>query len=296
MAQAMANGMQIEYETFGASGRPIVLIIGFGVQMLLWSEEFCHQLVDLGHYVIRFDNRDTGLSTKCEEAGIPDVKKMQEAFLRGEEAAAPYSYYDMGDDTVGLLDFLGIEKAHICGMSMGAAIAQTMAIRHPDRVLSLTSIFGSTGHPTLPPPKPEIAQLLMTPSPVERDAAIANTVQIFRTITGSGFPFDEEWTRRVITQSYDRCFYPPGRARQAVARFVRGNRRPALESVTAPTLVIHGDVDPLVPVEHGKDTAEAIPGAKLMIIEGMGHDLPHGGAWPRIAEAIAAHTQEAEDA
>jgi pimeloyl-ACP methyl ester carboxylesterase len=293
MAQARANGIEIEYDTFGdRSGRPLLLIVGFGCQMIHWSEEVCNQLVDGGHYVIRFDNRDTGLSTKFEDAGIPDVVGAISAVMRGEKIEVPYNYYDMGNDAVGLLDFLGIEKAHICGMSMGAAIAQTTAISHSSRVLSLTSIYGTTGDPTLPMAKPEIFQILMTPPPVERDAYIKYSVDVFRTISGSGFPFEEDWMRKKAAESYGRSFYPQGASRQFTAMLVRGNRRRALSAVTASTLVIHGDEDPLVLVECGKATAEAIPSAELMIIKGMGHDLPYRGAWPQIVEAITAHTKK----
>ncbi len=199
----------------------------------------------------------------------------------------------MADDAVGLLDALGIQKAHICGMSMGGMIAQTIAIRHPSRVLSLTSIYSNTGNPELPQPKPEVMGLLITPPPIEREANIEHMLNVFKTIAGPGFPVDEKWTRKILAEGYDRCFYPQGEARQLVAILTQDNRVPALASVKVPTLVVHGTKDPLVPVEGGKDTAKAIPGAQLMLIEGMGHDLPHGGAWPRIIEAIVAHTQKA---
>jgi pimeloyl-ACP methyl ester carboxylesterase len=292
MAQAKANGIQIEYDTFGdRSGRPLLLIVGFGCQMIYWSEEVCNQLADGGHYVIRFDNRDTGLSTKFNEAGVPDAMKAINSLMLGEKIEAPYDCYDMGNDAVGLLDALGIEKAHICGMSMGAAITQTIAISHPSRVLSLISIYGTTGDPRLPMAKPEFFQILITPPPTERDANIKYSVEVLRKISGSGFPFDDDWMQKKAAESYDRSFYPQGASRQFTAMLVRGNRRRALSAVTAPTLVIHGDEDPLVPVECGKATAEAIPNAELMIIKGMGHDLPYRGAWQQIVEAIKIHTK-----
>jgi pimeloyl-ACP methyl ester carboxylesterase len=293
VAKAKANGIEIEYETFGdRSGSPLLLIIGIGLQMIYWSKEFCDQLVDGGHYVIRFDNRDTGLSTKFEEDGVPDIAEAINTLIRGKKYVPPYNLYDMGNDAVGLLDALGIEKAHICGMSMGAAIAQTIAITHPSRVLSLISIYGSTGNPNLPRPKPEIMALITTPPPIERNAFIESRIYISNKISGSGFPIDEVWTREIVAQAYDRAFYPQGVARHYVAHLEKGNRRPALASVTAPTLVIHGDEDPLMLLEGGKDTVEAIPGAELMIIKGMGHKLPHGDPWPQIGEAITAHTRK----
>jgi pimeloyl-ACP methyl ester carboxylesterase len=178
-------------------------------------------------------------------------------------------------------------------MSMGGMIAQTMAIRHPERVLSLISIYSTTGNPKVPQAKPEIIALLTAPPPDERQAFIEHMLGVFKTISGPGFPPDERWTRKILGKSYDRCFYPEGTARQLVAILTHGNRAPALSSVKVPTLVIHGTNDPLVSVEGGKDTASAIPGAQLILIEGMGHDLPRGGAWPQIIEAITRHTQKA---
>ena len=295
MPNAEANGIQIEYETFGdRSSRPLLLIMGLGGQMIFWDEEVCEKLVEKGHYVIRFDNRDVGLSTKLEEAGIPDVIEALQDSLKGKRVQAPYTLDDMADDSVGLLDALGIEKAHVCGVSMGAMITQAIGIRHPSRILSLIPIYGSTGNPELPRPKPEITEMLLTAPPTEREAYIEHRVKRLRMFAGPGFPFDEEWARKKGGESFDRNFYPEGIARQYVAVLTHGNRKPALASVTAPTLVVHGEDDPLVPVEGGKDTAEAIPGAELLIIEGMGHDLPHGGAWPRIIDAISAHTKKAE--
>lgn len=293
MSRATANGIQIEYETFGnPSGRPLLMIIGLGAQMIHWDDDLCKDLAERGHHVIRFDNRDVGLSTKFEEAGVPDLMETFGKIMRGEEIRPPYTLDDMADDAVGLLDALGIRKAHICGMSMGGMIAQTIAIRHPSRVLSLISIYSTTGNPKVPQPKPEVIQLLIAPPPKEREANVEHMLGVFKTIAGPGFPVDEKWTRKILAQSYDRCFCPQGMVRQLVAILTQGNRGPALTSVKAPTLVVHGTSDPLVPVEGGKDTAKAIPGAQLMLIEGMGHDLPHGGAWPRIVEAIAVHTQK----
>jgi pimeloyl-ACP methyl ester carboxylesterase len=294
MTKANCNGIEIEYETFGnRSGRPLLLIIGLGGQLIVWSEEVLKQLVDEGHFVIVFDNRDTGLSSKMEEAGVPDIPGTLAALMKGEKIKVPYTYYDMGDDAVGLLDALGIEKAHICGMSMGGAIAQTMAISHPTRLLSLILIYSPTGNPNLPQTKPEMMDLLM-PSPVsDRNAYIEHMIKTFRVVSGSGFPLDEERLREGLARSYDRSHYPEGVSRNLLAAFVRGNRRRSFPSITAPTLVIHGDEDPLCLVENGRDAAEAIPGAELMIIKGMGHDLPYRGAWPQIVEAISAFTRKA---
>ena len=294
MSRVTANGIQIEYETFGnPSGRPLLLIIGLGGQMIQWDDDLCKDLAQRGHYVIRFDNRDVGLSTKFDEAGVPNLNETFGKIMQGEKIKPPYTLDDMADDAVGLLDALGIRKAHICGMSMGGMIAQTIVIRHLSRVLSLISIYSTTGNPEVPQPKPEVIGMLIAPPPSEREANIEHMLGVFKTIAGPGFPFDEEWTRNIMAKSFDRCFYPQGRVRQLVAILTQVNRVPALASVKAPTLVVHGTGDPLASVEGGKDTAKAIPGAQLMLIEGMGHDLPHGGAWPRIVEAIAAHTLKA---
>jgi pimeloyl-ACP methyl ester carboxylesterase len=291
MSRVAANGIQIEYETFGnPSGRPLLLIIGLGAQMIYWDDALCRDLANRGHYVIRFDNRDAGLSTKFDGAGVPNIVEIIGKILKGEEIKPPYTLEDMADDGVSLLDALGIPQAHICGMSMGGMIAQTIAIRHPSRVLSLISIYSTTGNPELPEPKPEILGILIAPPPSKREAYIEHMLKLFKMIAGPGFGVDEAWTRKIMAESYDRSFCPQGLYRQLVAILTQKDRRAALGSLKVPTLVVHGTDDPLVPVEAGKDTAKAISGAQLMLIEGMGHDLPHGGAWPRIIEAIAVHT------
>jgi len=294
MPSLVVKGIQIEYRTFGnSSSRPLLLIIGLGAQMIYWDADLCKDLVARGNYVIIFDNRDVGLSTKFGETGMPNIPEIFGKLLQGEKVNPPYTLDDMADDAVALLDGLNIRKAHVCGMSMGGMIAQTIAIRHPERVLSLISIYSTTGNPEVPQPKPEIIRLLVAPPPNERQAFIEHMLVVFRTISGPGFPLDEAWTRKIIGESYDRSFYPEGTVRQFVAILTQPNRAPALSSIKVPTLVIHGTSDPLVPVEGGKDTAKVIKGAELILIEGMGHDLPHGGAWPRIVEAIDKHTQRA---
>ena len=294
MSTVTANGIQIEYETFGnPSGRPLLLVIGLGGQLIWWDERLCQDLVSRGHYVIRYDNRDTGLSSKFDQAGKPDVMGTMGKILSGDKSSVPYTIEDMADDGAGLLDAMGIPCAHICGMSMGGMIAQTIALRHPSRVLSLTSIYSHTGNPKLPQPKPEVLSALLTPIPTERAAYIEYMLGFHKMFTGHGYPMDEEWTRRNMAASYDRCFYPHGVGRQVIAIMAQNNRKAALASIKVPVLVIHGTDDPLVPVEGGKETAAAIPGARLILIEGMGHDLPHGGAWPQIVDAITAHTGKA---
>ncbi|NOY69065.1 MAG: alpha/beta hydrolase [Deltaproteobacteria bacterium] len=293
MPNTVVNSIRIEYETFGdPSSPPLLLIIGLAGQLIFWDEEICRKLAESGYFVIRFDNRDSGLSQKLEDADVPDIMEAVTARMMGEDINAPYSIEDMAKDAAGLLDGLGIEKAHVCGMSMGGMIAQSMAIQYPERILSLTSIYSTTGNPELPPPSPAIMQVVLAPPPKGRELCIEQSVNILRTISGSGFEFDEAYHRNIAAQAYDRAFYPPGVSRQLMAILAQENRKPALGSLSVPALVIHGDEDPLVPVEGGKDTAAAVPGAKLIIIEGMGHDLPHGGAWPRIVDAIIEHTHD----
>ena len=293
MPIARTNGIEIAYETFGPpDGRPLLLIMGLAAQMILWDDEFCAALAARGHRVIRFDNRDVGLSTKLDAAGMPDAAAAMQAVLLGERIAAPYLLRDLAADGVGLLDALDIPAAHVVGASMGGMIAQTMAITYPARVLSLTSIMSTTGERSLPPARPEAVAVLFLPAPADRAGNVERAVHIFRTIGSPGFPFDEARVRDLAGRSYDRCFSPAGAARQLVAILASGSRREALAAVTIPTLVIHGRDDPLIPLEAGLDTARAVPGAELLVIDGMGHDLPRG-AWPEIVERIGALTARA---
>lgn len=288
MPNVTANGIQIEYDTFGDRSSPaLLLIMGGGSQMIYWEAEFCELLAKKGCFVIRFDNRDIGLSTKFEEAGIPDMM----AAMKGEPVIPAYTLEDMADDAVGLLDALGIEKAHVCGASVGGMIAQVISYRHPERVLSLTSIMSSTGNPELPQIKPEILAEVYKPVPDERETYIEHQLRMWRKLWSPGFPFEEERLRTLMAESYDRSYYPQGMARQSAAVLAHGYQRPLIASIKAPTLVIHGDKDPFMSVEGGKETAELIPGAKLLIIDGMGHDMPKG-AWQTITDAISNHIKQ----
>ncbi|MFX0048597.1 MAG: alpha/beta fold hydrolase [Candidatus Hermodarchaeota archaeon] len=295
MPKAKANNIEIEYDTFGdPSSKPLLLVMGLGSQMISWDKELCKLFVDKGFYVIRFDNRDIGLSTKFEEAGEPDILKEFMAVQRGKTISPPYTVEDMADDAVGLLDALNIEKAHICGASMGGMIVQIIAFRHPTRVLSLTSIMSTTGNPNLPQPKPEAMQILLKPAPTEREAYIKESVKGWRILYGSGFPYPEDLYRERAAAAYDRSFYPQGMKRQLFAILGTENRVSKLGSIKVPTLVIHGSDDPLVPVEGGKETAECIPGAEFLIIEGMGHSLP-APIWTQVVEAIAKNADKANN-
>ena len=289
MARASCNGIEIEYETTGAPGaEPVVLIMGLASQLIGWTEPFCEALAGRGHFVVRFDNRDVGLSTKLDGAEHDSVLDAMRNAAAGVPVKAPYLLRDMAADTAGLLDALGLERAHVVGASMGGMIAQTLAIELPERVASLVSIMSTTGAPGLPGPRPEALRVLLSAPPASREQAIAQALAAWRTIGSPGFPFDEARIRERAARSWDRCHHPAGVARQLVAITASGSRREALRGVRAPTLVIHGEDDPLVPLACGRDTAQAIPGARALFLPGMGHDLPVE-LYDTLVDAIARH-------
>jgi len=292
MPKAKVNSIEIEYDTFGdPSSKPLLLVMGLGGQMIAWLDERCEALANQGFYVIRFDNRDIGLSTKFDDAGLPNLLEINAAIARGEKPEVPYTLEDMADDAIGVLDDLNVEKAHICGVSMGGMIAQIITYRHPSRVLSLTSIMSTTGNPDLRQPTPEFLMELFGPYPTtDREGIIEEGAKRGRLAYGT-FPYDEGQARIMATKAYDRSYYPTGFLRQAAAASANGNRKTKLASITVPTLVIHGREDPLIPFEGGIDTAEAIPGAELLIIEGMGHSFPPEVA-PQIWGAVIANTNK----
>ena len=290
MPHARANGIDLFYDTFGdPDASPLLLVMGLGAQMIQWDEGFCAALADAGHHVIRFDNRDVGMSTTLEHLGMPDVTAAFRAAARHEPVDAPYRLHDMAADAVGLLEALGIEAAHVVGASMGGMIAQAMAIEHPARVRSLTAIMSTTGHHSLPPARPEAMAALLMPVARDRAGNVERAVRISRIIGSPGFPLDEERLRLKAGHAFDRGFHPAGPARQLVAVTASGNRRRGLREVRVPTLVIHGTDDPLIPLECGRDIAACVPGAEMLEIAGMGHDMPRA-VWPRLVDAIAALT------
>jgi len=279
--RARANGIVLEYETFGdPEAQPLLLIMGLGAQMTTWDDEFCAQLANRGFHVIRYDNRDVGLSTWMEDAGYPD---MASAFSGDPQAA--YTLDDMAGDAAELLDSLDIRAAHIVGASMGGFIAQLVAINHPERVLSLTSIMSGPGGHDEVAPKPEGAAILMVSPPDSREEQIEQAMSFRRVLLGSRDPFDEAHERARATRSIDRAYYPPGVGRQLLAVLAAKSRVERLKEVRVPTLVIHGVDDVLVPVENGRLVAAAVPGARLIEVEGMGHDLPRR-VWPQVLDAI----------
>jgi pimeloyl-ACP methyl ester carboxylesterase len=290
---ARANGIDLCYEIFGAAdAEPMLLIMGLGAQMILWDDDFCRQLAARGFRVIRFDNRDIGMSGKLtggKRLGPLELLKLR--FLN-IPVAAPYRLHDMALDVIGLLDALGIKSAHLVGASMGGMIAQEVAISFPQRVRSLTSIMSTTGNPKLPPPTREAAAVLMAPPPKTREEYLERFAQTWKILRAGSFPQDEALDRSRAERTFERGLNPAGVARQLRAILASGSRKQRLASVKTPTLVIHGTVDPLVPPEGGKDTAASIPGAKLLMIEGMGHALPIP-TWPEIIGAIDKHAHAA---
>jgi pimeloyl-ACP methyl ester carboxylesterase len=287
--RARANGIELEYETFGDRGaEPVLLVMGLGGQMVGWTEPFCDGLAARGHFVIRFDNRDVGLSTKLDGAEHDSVLDALKKARAGEPVRGPYTLRDMAADAVGLLEALGLARAHVVGASMGGMIAQCLAIEFPDRIQTLVSIMSTTGARDLPPPRPEAMQALLQAPPRTRQEASDQMVAAWRVIGSPGFPFDEKRIRERAERQWDRCHHPAGFARQLVAIQASASRREALRGVRAPTLVIHGEDDALVPVECGRDTVAAIPGARGLFIPGMGHDMPVE-LYPTLVGAIAEH-------
>jgi pimeloyl-ACP methyl ester carboxylesterase len=293
-----ANGLIIEFDSFGPDGGELILLIsGLGVQMVRWSAPFCDALASQGYRVIRFDNRDVGLSTHLDGAPVPELSVLAQALGRGERPTVPYGLRDMASDAVGLLDALEIDGAHVVGRSMGGMIAQLMASEHSDRVLSLTSMMSSTGNPNVPGPSPEAMATLTRrgPKPTEDEAGyLAHSIASARVIASPGFPFDESAQRAQALAEVKRAYDPAGFARQMAAMITAGDRRARLNTITAPTLVIHGAEDVLIPVAGGQETAANIKDAKLVVIDGMGHDLP-GDLHHRFGQAIIANARRHRD-
>jgi pimeloyl-ACP methyl ester carboxylesterase len=275
MPRATANGIVIEYEAFGdPQAPPLLLIAGLGAQMLSWDEDFCRLLASRGFHVIRFDNRDAGLST----------------WIEGE-----YRLDDMAADAIGLLDALGIPAAHVVGASMGGFIAQLVTLNHPEHVLTLTSIMSGPNGEDQVRPTEDGASVLMVPAPETREERIGVGLWAKQKLLGPADPFDEEYETRRIAHAIDRAYHPAGFVRQLQAIMAASGRLARLGSVRVPALVIHGDADILVPVDNGRNVAAAIPGARLLEIEGMGHDLPKR-VWPEVADAIAELARSASPA
>jgi pimeloyl-ACP methyl ester carboxylesterase len=275
------GGIEVCYETFGNPSDPaMLLMMGLATQMLGWHEDFCEALAERGFFVIRYDNRDVGRS-QLMDGPIPTVFQL----LRRDKRAASYTLEDLSDDAIGLLDQLAIDRAHVVGASMGGMIAQTVAARHPHRVLSLVSMMSNTGARWSGQPSLRLYKVLLKPPPKDRDAYAEHAVWVFSRIGSQGYARDDEDLRRIAGESFDRGVNPGGSLRQLAAIIASGDRTPLLRMIDAPTLVIHGAQDRLVPASGGRATAKAIPGARLLLIDGMGHDLPRD-AWPLMLDAI----------
>ncbi len=281
--------VDIAYETFGDPSDPaLLLVMGLATQMIAWHEDFCAQLAERGFHVIRFDNRDVGRSSAMRDIPVPTVRQLA---LRSKKAAG-YTLSDMAGDAVGLLDHLGIERAHVVGASMGGMIAQTIAIEHPGRVLSLCSIMSNTGARWSGQPKLATYRVLLGTPPKDRDKFIDHVLKMYRVIGSPGFDRNEDDLRDIAARSYDRGRNPAGSGRQLAAIIASGDRTSRLGSISVPTVVIHGTKDKLVSPSGGRATAKAVPGARLVKIEGMGHDLPRG-TWSQIIGAIAENAARA---
>jgi len=287
--RAKTSKVELEYETFGdQQAPPLLLVMGFAQQMITWDDRFCDLLASRGFRVLRFDNRDVGLSTKLDAAPLPDIP----GILGGDTSTVAYSIEDMADDTAGLIDALGLGSAHVVGLSMGGMIVQSLAIRHPSRVMSLASIMSTTGDRAVGQASPETLALVGKRGPTERREAIDHGVLVWRALRSPGYPFDEAAVRDRVARSFDRSFYPAGLARQAAAIVSQRDRTAALGGVKVPAVAIHGANDPLIDASGGRATARAIPGARLVEVPGMGHDLP-AGVWPVVIDAIVANARRA---
>jgi pimeloyl-ACP methyl ester carboxylesterase len=284
-------GIEIWYTTDGdPDAEPLLMVMGLGAQHISWDDRLVAELVERGYFVIRFDNRDIGLSTKVDVGDLDPLAEIMAAF-GGGTPQAPYLLRDMAADAMTVLDALGIASAHVVGASMGGMIAQTIAIEHPDRIRSLTSIMSTTGAPDVGQPTPEVLPVLLGPAPTNREEAVERGALTTHAIGSPGL-VDDERARDLAGRAWDRCAYPQGTAHQLLAIVSSGDRTEALRQLTLPTLVVHGTADPLVTVSGGEATAAAVPGAQLLLVEGMGHDVPPVH-WDLIIDAISATTAKA---
>lgn len=282
MPTVRANGIDLAYDVLGdPADPPLLLVMGLGEQLISWPADFCALLTGRGYRVIRFDNRDAGLSGGMDEAGLPDLA----AVFAGDLSTVPYRMADLAADTAGLLDALGVAGAHVAGLSLGGMIAQQLVIDFPERVRSLCSIMSTTGDRSVGRATPEAVTALRRPPAADRDAAVAAGMETFRVIGSPGFPPDLDELRARTAAKVDRAYRPAGTARQYAAIVAAPDRTARLREVRVPTVVIHGAEDPLIGVSGGRATAAAVPGAELIVVPGMGHDLPRA-VWPQVVDAI----------
>jgi pimeloyl-ACP methyl ester carboxylesterase len=287
----VGRGITLCYETFGdPDAPPVLLVMGLATQMIAWHDDFCEELAGRGFHVVRFDNRDIGRSTHMDFSP-PSTREMLRRRVRPEQ----YTLSDMAEDARGLLRELGLEPAHVVGASMGGMISQVLAAEHPEAVRSLTSIMSSTGNRWRGQPAPSIYKYLLRPPPTDRDGYIERAAEIFGVIGSTAFERDEAYIRERAAHSFDRGYDVRGGGRQLGAIIASGDRTKMLHSISVPSLVVHGTVDKMIRPSGGRATARAIPGAELIMIEGMGHDLPRG-VWPQLIGAIAEHAHRADSA
>jgi pimeloyl-ACP methyl ester carboxylesterase len=290
VTRSQANGIELEYDAFGDPAAPaLLLVMGLGMQLIAWRPEFCDRLARRGFHVIRYDNRDAGLSTRFDELPDPDLG----ALLGGDRSGVPYLLEDLAADAAGLLDSLGIARAHVVGVSMGGMIVQELLIRYPGRIASACSTMSTTGDRTVGRPTPEALTALLAPRATEREAAIERSFMMLRLLSSPAYSEPDELLRLRATEAYDRAYHPAGTLRQLAAIIGSPDRTESLRSVRVPTLVVHGDADPLIDVSGGRATAAAIPGSELLVLPGMGHDLPQA-LWDTYIDAIAANAKAAQ--
>jgi pimeloyl-ACP methyl ester carboxylesterase len=289
VAQVKANGIEIEYETAGNKSDPaLLLVMGLGAQLTIWPDSLFQGLAQRGFHVIRFDNRDTGLSTGFDSWGVANIPAAVQKVMKGEKVAAPYLLKDMAADAIGLLDALGIERAHMVGASMGGMIVQIIAAQYPERTRSMVSIYSTSGRPGLPPGKPEaLAMLSAQPEGPAREQLVKHGMKLRQTIGSPGYPTPEAELRAFVEKNVDRRWWPEGAARQYLSVIASGDRVELLKKIKVPTLVLHGEEDPLLPVECGRDVARLVPGAEIETWPGWAHDFPKA-LIPKVIDRITA--------
>lgn len=290
---ANVNGISLCYQTFGEPTHPpLLLVMGLGTQMIHWDERFCEQLSARGFYVIRFDNRDIGKSTHLSKAKVPGLPSVMANQWFGKSLRVPYHLSNMADDALALLDHLNIAQCHVVGVSMGGMIGQCMAIQAPHKILSLTSIMSTTGDQKLPKPKKSVVLKIMQPPPKEHEQYIEYALKLWKLLHGNHYPFDHQRIKKLLNAAKQRSYSPAGVWRQTCAILATPDRTAKLQQLSLPCLVLHGDIDPLVPVECGMATAKAIPGSTLKILPGMGHTLPEQ-LWTEMIDSIVAVSESA---
>jgi pimeloyl-ACP methyl ester carboxylesterase len=295
LARVKANGIEIEYETAGNRSDPaLLLVMGLGAQLTIWPDTLFQGLAKQGFYVIRFDNRDIGLSTKFAAAGVPNIMEAVQKVMSGQKAEAPYYLNDMAADAIGLLDALGIDRAHMVGASMGGMIVQIVAAQYASRTRSMVSIYSTSGRPGLPAGKPEaLAMLSAQPEGPAREQLVQHGMKLRRTIGSPGYPTPDAELRAFVEKNVDRSWYPEGAARQYLSVIASGDRVELLKTIKVPTLVLHGEDDPLLPVECGRDVARLVPGARIETFPGWAHDFP-AGMIPTVIDRVAGFCKAAK--